>query len=168
MSAVRRARVAAILVVAVAFVGCDEPRGASPPMPAAPPDSRTEVAAAPGEVDWDSIPLSRIPPNPFGSVETWQLFLRALKTPESPITVCSAGWRPPPGFATMELETELRVRVVDRFLVVEDMVVLGGNLGDPEFEACLVQHYRGRRAAAQAVEPDRAFRIAWNIRKYLE
>lgn len=147
---------------------CGGARAEAPPMPATPPVPRTAAPAAGGDVAWETIPLSRIPPSPFGSVETWHVFVRALRTPESPLTVCSTGWRPPAGFATMDLETELRVVSKDGFLVVEDLIILGGNIGDSEFEACLVHQYRGRRAPAPTVEPGRTFRIAWSIRKYLE
>jgi hypothetical protein len=172
-------RLAPIAVVVVALTSCDEPPAAPVATPVAMAASRTAapVAAAasrsaPSEADagmaWETVPLSRLPPIPFGSVETWQTFVRALRTPESPLTVCSQGWKPPPGFATMDLEAELRVRAVGGFLVVEDLIILGGNIGDSEFEACLVREYRGRRAPAPTVEPGGAFRIAWPIRKWLE
>lgn len=136
---------------------------------APPPASPVEAIPTPAPaVDWESLPLIGHPPGAFGSLAIWKVFYAAMQGPENPLTVCSTGWRPPPGFATMDLEAELRVRSLDGFLVVEDLIILGGNIGDSEFEACLVKQYRGRRAPAPKVESGRAFRIAWGFRKWLE
>jgi hypothetical protein len=157
----------AVLLAATGVAVAEPPTGGRS-APQAPERPEASAHAPRPEVDWESLPVIGHPPSAFGSLAIWKVFYAAMQGPENPLRVCSTGWRPPPGFATMDLEAELRVRSLDGFLVVEDLIILGGNIGDSEFEECLVKQYRGRRAPAPDVEPDRAFRIAWGFRKWLE
>jgi hypothetical protein len=160
----------AAVAVAIAglLTGCEGPGGDSPSLAPATATSKSAEPSSGAAIAWETIPLVRFPSEAFGSIALSRAFTEAMRTPENPLTVCRTGWKPPPGFGALHLETELRIRARDGFLVVEDVVVLGGNFGDPEYEDCMVRQYRGRRAPAPTVEPGRAFRLDWRIHQYLD
>jgi hypothetical protein len=119
------------------------------------------VTEAPPPADeWDKVPIDTHHGESLGSLPTRQAFSKGMRYPDTFIP-CVKQWRAPPQLDKVELETELRVRSEEGALVVEDVVILDGNVADAALETCVIEGYRGRRIPVAGVESGRRFRLKW-------
>lgn len=130
------------------------------PALAVPVDAASTSVTPPPPDEWEKIPIDRAFGESLGSIHTRQAFSKGMRHPDTFIP-CVKQWRAPPQLDKVELETELRVRSEEGVLVVEDAVVLEGNVADADLEACVVEGYRGRRIPVTGMEPGRRFRLKW-------
>ena len=115
---------------------------------------------SPSAVDpWEQIPLDRAGGSSLVAPSVRRAFAEALWKQRNPLLVCRKEWVAPPGVTHVLMEVELRVRSREEDLVVEDVVFLGGNVGDADLERCIAREVRGRRSEAPGIEPGRAFRM---------
>jgi hypothetical protein len=130
----------------------------APRPPEAAPGSGGEPS--PLAVDpWEQIPLDRAGGSSPIPLPIRRAFGEAMWKQRNPLPVCRREWVAPPGVTYVMMEVELRVRSREESLVVEDVVFLGGNVGDADLERCIAREVRGRRSEAPGIEPGRAFRM---------
>jgi hypothetical protein len=132
------------------------------PVAVGPPDAArgSNGDPSPSTVDpWEQIPLEPGAAGSLGPPSVRRAFAEAMSKPRNPVLVCRQEWEAPPGITLVMMEFELRVRSREESLVVEDVVFLGGNVGDAVLERCIAREYRGRRSEAPGIEPGRAFRM---------
>lgn len=110
--------------------------------------------------EWEKIPIDRAFGESLGSFETRKVFATGMRGLDT-FLPCVRSWKAPPSLDKVEIETELRLRSEEGVLVVEDRVILEGNVSDAALEECVISGSRGRRIPVPGVEPGRRFRIKW-------
>lgn len=135
------------------------PKGARPTA-AEPINNESATAAAPSPDEWEKIPIDRAFGESLGSFETRKTFANGMRGLDA-FLPCVRAWKAPPNLDKVEIETELRLRSEEGVLVVEDRVILEGNVSDAALEDCVVSGSRGRRIPVPGIEPGRRYRIKW-------
>ncbi|MGA8890807.1 MAG: hypothetical protein WB493_04510 [Anaeromyxobacteraceae bacterium] len=128
--------------------------------PAEPVAAENTTDAAPPPDDWQKIPIDKAFGESLGSWENRKAFAKGMKAVD-PFFSCVRAWKAPAHLDKLEIETELRLRSEEGALVVEDRLMLEGNVSDAGLEECLISGSRGRRIPIPGIEPGRQYRINW-------
>ena len=140
-----------------------DPAPTAPPAKPAPDEAvaaENTTLTPPPPDEWEKIPIDKAFGESLGSFPTRKAFSKGMMNPET-FLPCVKQWKAPPQLDKVELETELRVRSEEGALVVEDVVILDGNVADAALETCVIEGYRGRRIPVSGVEPGRRYRLKW-------